>query len=106
MATYLIGFGLVLVFGYLSLILILLILPLTRTAVHHCSKCLEVVGKKKFYGVPSLKEKIVALKYGSMTLVMERIYFFIICVALMMGSTYYLYLTFPEYTPSKGFSQF
>lgn len=56
--SYLLIIGLILVYGMLSIILIPIIVPLSRTAVHHCSRCLEIVGKKKFYGIPDFKQPV------------------------------------------------
>ena len=42
----------VLIFGLLSMVILPLIYMLTLSAVHRCSRCLQVLGKKDCIGLP------------------------------------------------------
>ena len=52
----------VIVFGLLSFVLVPLMYMTTKTAVHRCSRCLQKIGEKKCYGLPtSYRDEVCSL---------------------------------------------
>ena len=49
----LIGLIVMLIFGFLSLIILPVGYLVTKSAVHRCSRCLQKMGEKRCFGVPT-----------------------------------------------------
>ena len=49
----LLGLMVMLIFGFLSLIILPVGYLVTKSAVHRCSRCLQKMGEKKCFGVPT-----------------------------------------------------
>jgi uncharacterized membrane protein YadS len=45
--------AIVLIFGLLSVLIVPLVYLLTKNAVHRCSRCLQKLGEKQCFGIPS-----------------------------------------------------
>ena len=49
----LLGLMVMLIFGFLSLIILPVGYLVTKSAVHRCSRCLQKMGEKRCFGVPT-----------------------------------------------------
>ena len=49
----LLGLMVMLIFGFLSLIILPVGYLVTKSAVHRCSRCLQNMGEKRCFGVPT-----------------------------------------------------
>ena len=58
---YLLTMLAMLLFGFLSLILMPLLVSLTKTALHRCAKCLNEVKDNSYFGFSSMEDKLMAL---------------------------------------------
>lgn len=47
-----------LVFGFMSLILLPLLVSLTKQAIHRCAKCLNEVKSNSYFGYSSMDDKV------------------------------------------------
>ena len=47
------AFFVILIFGFLSLIILPIAYMVTKNAVHRCSRCLQKLGEKQCFGVPT-----------------------------------------------------
>ena len=61
-----------LVFGFLSLILMPFLVSLTKTAIHRCAKCLNQVQDNSYFGMSSLEDKLFAWQFGSFGIILTR----------------------------------
>ncbi len=87
------AFALLVVFGFLSFVLIPLTYLLTKTAVHRCSRCLQVLGQKQCFGVPTnLKDQIWTFRFGKCSVVISRLIAMIIFCSILAVCAYYLYI--------------
>ena len=101
-----VGFTILFVFGYISLLLCPLIYLITQNAVHRCSRCLHILGVKRCFGIPddlsspvsklisSLTHiflKIWHIKLGKCAIVMEKLYAIILIVIISTVSIVYVY---------------
>ncbi len=89
--TYLVCLLLLLIFGWLSLVLIPLAIFLTRSAIHRCSYCMNEIAERTFASMPSLQSKIFVFKFGRCQVVVSRFYALIVFACLMIGCLYYIY---------------
>ena len=55
---YLLTILAMLIFGFLSLILMPFLVSLTKTAIHRCAKCLNEVKDNSYFGHSSLDDKV------------------------------------------------
>ena len=58
---YLLTMLAMLIFGFLSLILMPLLVSLTKTAIHRCAKCLNEVKDNSYFGFSSMEDKLMAI---------------------------------------------
>lgn len=91
--TYLVCMLLLIVFGWLSLILIPLAIFLTRSAIHRCSYCMNEIAERTFASMPSLDSKVFVFKFGRCQIVLSRKYALILFGLLIIGCVYYLYVS-------------
>ena len=61
-----------LVFGFLSLILMPFLVSLTKTAIHRCAKCLNEVQDNSYFGFSSLEDKLFTYEFGSVGIILTR----------------------------------
>lgn len=47
-----------LIFGFMSLILLPLLVSLTKQAIHRCAKCLNEVKSNSYFGYSSMDDKV------------------------------------------------
>ena len=55
---YLVAIFSILIFGFLSIILMPFLVSLTKSANHRCAKCLNEVKSNSFFGFSSLEDKL------------------------------------------------
>ena len=55
---YLVAILSILVFGFLSIILMPFLVSLTKSAIHRCAKCLNEVKSNSYFGFSSLEDKV------------------------------------------------
>ena len=55
---YLVAVLSILLFGFLSIILMPFLVSLTKSAVHRCAKCLNEVKSNSYFGFTSLEDKV------------------------------------------------
>lgn len=55
---YLIAILSILLFGFLSIILMPFLVSLTKQALHRCAKCLNEVKSNSYFGFSSLEDKV------------------------------------------------
>ena len=60
------------IFGFLSLILMPFLVSLTKTAIHRCAKCLNQVQDNSYFGFSSLDDKLFHFEIGSFGVIMTR----------------------------------
>jgi len=88
----------VVVFGFMSFILVPLGYMLTLSAVHRCSRCLQRMGEKQFIGLPEdFSQPVWHIRLGKCSVVTARMYAILASIILLVVSCYYVYLR-PNYT--------
>lgn len=55
---YLVAILSILIFGFLSIILMPFLVSLTKSALHRCAKCLNEVKSNSYFGFSSLEDKV------------------------------------------------
>lgn len=55
---YLVAVLSILIFGFLSIILMPFLVSLTKVALHRCAKCLNEVKSNSYFGFSSLEDKV------------------------------------------------
>ena len=61
-----------LIFGFLSLILMPFLVSLTKTAIHRCAKCLNQVQDSSYFGFSSLEDKLFTYEFGKCGIILTR----------------------------------
>jgi len=61
-----------LIFGFLSLILMPFLVSLTKTAIHRCAKCLNQVQDSLYFGFSSLEDKLFTYEFGKCGIILTR----------------------------------
>ena len=56
---YLVAILAILVFGFMSIILMPFLVSLTKVALHRCAKCLNEVKSNSYFGFSSLEDKVI-----------------------------------------------
>jgi hypothetical protein len=93
------------IFGYVSFLLCPLAYLLTQNAVHRCSRCLQILGIKRCFGIPddlganvsifihflSNFLQIYHIRLGKCAIVMERIYAILLTIIIIGTSVTYAY---------------
>ena len=69
---YLLTMIAMLLFGFLSLILMPFLISLTKTAIHRCAKCLNSVQDNTYFGFSSLEDKLFTWQFGSFGIILTR----------------------------------
>lgn len=87
---YLIAVLSILIFGFLSIILMPFLVSLTKQAIHRCAKCLNEVKSNSYFGFSSLEDKLVTLSIGKMGVILTRRYLLYIVVSIVCGMAIYL----------------
>mmetsp|Transcript_4101 Transcript_4101/g.5035 ORF Transcript_4101/g.5035 Transcript_4101/m.5035 type:complete len:195 (-) Transcript_4101:336-920(-) len=72
MLGYLLTMIAMLLFGFLSLILMPFLVSLTKTAIHRCAKCLNEVQDNSYFGFSSLDDKLFTWTVGSFGVILTR----------------------------------
>lgn len=60
------------VFKFYSIFLIALLIPLTQSTIHTCPNCLNQVGKRTFYDILSLTDKVFAFQISSIGIIITK----------------------------------
>ena len=89
---YLIAILSILLFGFLSIILMPFLVSLTKQALHRCAKCLNEVKSNSYFGFSSLEDKIIAFNLGNFGVILTRRYLLYIVVTLTVGILIYLFV--------------
>lgn len=58
MLGYLLVLLAMMIFGFMSLILLPLLVSLTKQAIHRCAKCLNEVKSNSYFGYSSMDDKV------------------------------------------------
>ena len=69
---YLLTMLAMLLFGFLSLILMPILVSLTKTALHRCAKCLNEVKDSSYFGFSSMEDRLMAIQIGSFGIILTR----------------------------------
>ena len=59
---YLVAVFSILIFGFLSIILMPFLISLTKQAIHRCAKCLNEVKSNSYFGFSSLEDKVIIMQ--------------------------------------------
>lgn len=61
-----------LLFNIFSIVLILVLIPLTQKTNHRCPSCLNIIGECNFYDLISLSDKVISFTVGSFALIISK----------------------------------
>eukprot|EP00347_Sterkiella_histriomuscorum_P017670 403348446 len=82
-----------LIFGFLSVVILPLAYLATKNAVHRCSRCLQKLGEKQCFGVPTnFQDEIWQFRLGKCHVVMARGYALGVLLLFTLFSVYYVYM--------------
>lgn len=105
---YLISLIILFGLGWLSICILPLVLSLTKSAVHRCSKCLNEVKNSSLLGFNSLEDKVISFNIGSFGVILSRKYLLYIVLSLSCGIVLITLLSrkvnMNEVTPISGIS--
>lgn len=90
---YLMALILLLGLGWLSFCILPLVLSLTKTAVHRCSKCLNEVKNNSFLGFNSMEDKVLSFSIGTFGVALSRKYLLYAVLTIVCCCILYLILT-------------
>ena len=79
---YLVSLILLFALGWLSFWILPLVLSLTKSAVHRCSKCLNEVKNNSLLGFNSMEDKVISFNIGSFGVILSRKYLLYIVLSL------------------------
>ena len=85
-----------LIFGFLSLILMPFLVSLTKTAIHRCAKCLNQVQDNSYFGFSSLDDKLFQYECGKVGIIMTRRTIMYILMVLIGCLTLYVFILVEE----------
>ena len=92
-----------LLFGFLSLILMPLLVSLTKTALHRCAKCLNEVKDNSYFGFSSMDDKLLAIQIGSFGVILTRkLLLYMVLVLTAMLSIYVFILVEEHHIHEAG----
>ena len=93
---YLLTMLAMLLFGFLSLILMPMLISLTKTALHRCAKCLNEVKDSSYFGFSSMDDKLLAIQLGSFGIILTRklLLYMVLVVTAML--TIYVFILVEE----------
>lgn len=81
------------VFGFLGLVIVPVVFLLTKSAVHRCSRCLQKMGEKQCFGLPTdPADEVWHFRLGKCSVVLSRLYAILILVVFCVIAGYYVYL--------------
>jgi len=89
---YLVAILAILIFGFLSIILMPFLVSLTKSAIHRCAKCLNEVKSNSYFGFTSLDDKILAYNFGKFGIILTRRYLLYIVVTITCALAIYLFV--------------
>lgn len=95
---YLLALILLLGLGWLSFCVLPMVLSLTKSAVHRCPKCLNVVKNNSFLGFNSMEDKVISFNIGTFGIALSWKYLLYIVLTCVSGIVLYLIMT-------SGFNQ-
>jgi len=81
----------VLVLNWWSICFLPIVIPLSKSAVHRCSKCNEKIVTLNPFNLPSLKDEVFTLKCGECAVVLARTYLYVIGGIMLIGLLYIKY---------------
>lgn len=90
---YLLALILLLGLGWLSFCVLPMVLSLTKSAVHRCSKCLNVVKNNSFLGFNSMEDKVISFNLGTFGVALSRKYLLYIVLTFVCAIILYLIMT-------------
>ena len=85
-----------LIFGFLSLILMPFLVSLTKTAIHRCAKCLNQVQDNTYFGFSSLDDKLFQYECGKVGIIMTRRTIMYILMVLVGCLSIYVFILVEE----------
>ena len=118
---YLLTLIAMLVFGFLSLVLMPFLVSLTKTAIHRCAKCLNQVQDSSYFGLSSLEDRLFTWQVGTFGIILTRrtiLYFVMVITGALSIYVFILVedaalhnfnssgLTWPSYLQTCGYDQF
>jgi hypothetical protein len=89
---YLVAILAILVFGFLSIILMPFLVSLTKQAIHRCAKCLNEVKSNSYFGFSTLEDKVLQFSVGKFGILLTRRYLLYIVVSITCGLLIYLFV--------------
>jgi hypothetical protein len=89
---YLVAILSILIFGFLSIILMPFLVSLTKSAIHRCAKCLNEVKSASYFGFSSLEDKLLTFQVGKVGVILTRRYLLYIVMTITCGLAIYLFL--------------
>lgn len=89
---YMVGVMSILLFGFLSIIIMPFLVSLTKQAVHRCAKCLNEVKSNSFFGFSSLEDKLVSFQLGKFGIILTRRYLLYIVSVLTCALVIYVFV--------------
>jgi hypothetical protein len=89
---YLIAVLSILLFGFLSIILMPFLVSLTKQAIHRCAKCLNEVKSNSYFGFSSLEDKLLTFSFGKVGIILTRRYLLYIVVSIACSMAIYLFI--------------
>ena len=119
---YLLVTASLLLFGFLSLLLLPFLVSLSKTALHRCAKCLNEVKSNSYFGFASMEDKLVSLQLGKFGIILTRkqLMYFALVLSMMIGIYMFVLVeerhnheavpisdhTWPEYRQKCGFDAY
>ncbi len=89
---YLVAILSILLFGFLSIILMPFLVSLTKQAIHRCAKCLNEVKNNSYFGFSSLEDKLLTFQAGKFGIILTRRYLLYIVLTLTCGMAIYVFI--------------
>lgn len=80
--TYIVCIVVFYFFGLLSIFLLPIVIPSTKTAVTRCSECYEVLEQRDLFSLPSLSDKVLNFRFGNCALVISRKYALVLILVI------------------------
>ena len=88
---YLISILAILVFGFVSIMIMPFLVSLTKQAIHRCAKCLNEVKNNSYFGFSSLEDKLLTFNIGNFGIILTRRYLLYIVMSMFMGLSIYAF---------------
>lgn len=82
----------ILIFGFLSFIICPLVYLISQNSVHRCSRCLQVMGVKRCFGLPEDPNSLIwHIRLGKCAIVISRLYAIMILIIFSIFAAFYVY---------------